>query len=286
MRHRADLIVANLHRVAPGDEKVVVEDWNSESGEEVTITFDRERFATPLAEAEAAFALARRHDRGSEIVEAALAACKLRVRELAQVEERIGAEGAEEALAELRAAVAEIGGVKLPPAPDEEEAAAAEPGRRGKQQESAETEPDPLKAMRGSWTGRCFLSPRDVPIFVGRSSKENEELSLRLAREPDVWMHARDSPGAHVVLRLSQVRRDGGGASAECLQAAADLAILFSPKRSERRARVTVASPKGIRKPRGAPTGTVRILHEKRSLLGAPARGRDIVAKQKGKDAG
>ena len=62
-----------------------MEDWSSESGETVTITFDRERFATPLAEAEAAFALARRHDRGREVVEASLAASTRRERQLSQV---------------------------------------------------------------------------------------------------------------------------------------------------------------------------------------------------------
>ena len=44
-----------------------------------------------------------------------------------------------------------------------------------------------------------------MPILVGRNRKENEELSLRVAKPADVWMHVRDSPGAHVILQLSQV---------------------------------------------------------------------------------
>ena len=59
-----------------------------------------------------------------------------------------------------------------------------------------------------------------VPILVGRNRKENEQLSLRVAREPDVWMHVRGVPGAHVLLQMSRVKGKEPPAE-ECMQMAA-----------------------------------------------------------------
>ena len=121
--------------------------------------------------------------------------------------------------------------------------------------------------------GRTFRSPNGVPILVGRNRAQNEELSLRIAREPDVWMHVRGAPGAHVVLRYSEAP-PGHAPSDECLQRAADLAAYFSELRGERRARVTFTSPKHVTKPRGAPLGAV-LLRKEQTLHGVPGRALD-----------
>ena len=86
--------------------------------------------------------------------------------------------------------------------------------------------------------GRVFESAAGVPILVGRNKRENEQLSLRIGRHPDVWFHAREVPGAHVVLRMSVVaprkkdgKKDGKkpgakqlpAAQEDCMQMAADL---------------------------------------------------------------
>lgn len=48
---------------------------------------------------------------------------------------------------------------------------------------------------------RRFTTPSGLPVLVGRNNRQNDELSIKVAREQDVWMHARHVPGAHVVLR-------------------------------------------------------------------------------------
>lgn len=46
-----------------------------------------------------------------------------------------------------------------------------------------------------------------VQVLVGRNNKQNDELTNRVAKAGDVWMHARGFPGAHVLLRASVTNR-------------------------------------------------------------------------------
>ena len=95
------------------------------------------------------------------------------------------------------------------------------------------TQAAPLAPSRTpGWSGREFTSPLGVPILVGRNRKENEQLSLKLCREPDVWMHVRGVPGAHVVLQMSKIKGKEPP-SDECMQMAADLAAFYSEARDE-----------------------------------------------------
>jgi predicted ribosome quality control (RQC) complex YloA/Tae2 family protein len=93
-------------------------------------------------------------------------------------------------------------------------------------------------------------------ILVGRSGSENDRL-VRLARSDDVWFHAREVPGAHVVIRT-----DGRPVPNEVLQRAAELAAWHSRARGERKVAVSYTEARYVRKPKGAPPGTVTLLRE------------------------
>ena len=54
---------------------------------------------------------------------------------------------------------------------------------------------------------RAFRSLAGLPILVGRGAAENDELTRRVARGNDLWLHARGQAGAHVVVRLAARRR-------------------------------------------------------------------------------
>jgi hypothetical protein len=115
---------------------------------------------------------------------------------------------------------------------------------------------------------RKLTSPAGCTVWVGRNRRGNEYLSFQVARGSDVWMHARGSPGAHVVL---QNRRGSQVEPTEaCWQFCADLAIFYSDSRTERKAPVTAAEPKHIQKPRGAPLGAVKLREELQILMGCP----------------
>lgn len=256
----ATLVTSNLYRIPADATSVVVEDWEQD-GKEVTLTFDS-KIGSPQLEAEKAFAAARRLRRGSAVISGLLEDSERTRASLGEWQARLQ-QSAEDphALSALQTQLVKRAkrlNLKLP-----ELQPSAEPKQK--------TKAAAPRAKPGGWTGRVFESPAGVPILVGRNRQENEELSLRVAREPDVWMHVRDSPGAHVVLQLSQASTAARKATGdECLQLAADLAVFYSEMRSAGKASVSVTSPKHITKPRGAPLGAVRIRSEGPSLVGVP----------------
>jgi len=91
-------------------------------------------------------------------------------------------------------------------------------------------------------------------IWMGKSARENDAL-LRAASPNDVWMHAKDHAGSHVVVRTRGQERIPDAV----LQSAARLAALHSKAKSERRVEVTMTQVKNVRKPKGAPAGLVNV---------------------------
>jgi hypothetical protein len=102
---------------------------------------------------------------------------------------------------------------------------------------------------------RHYLTSRGLSILVGRGARENHELTFSMARPDDFWFHARDVPGAHVVLRDNE-----GRAGADDLQEAAATAAFFSDARGEAAVDVHVTRRKHLRPGRGGP-GRVQISH-------------------------
>jgi predicted ribosome quality control (RQC) complex YloA/Tae2 family protein len=93
----------------------------------------------------------------------------------------------------------------------------------------------------------------DARAFVGRSPSGNAELTFRVARPDDLWFHARNVPGAHVVLRLDAARR----ASDDELIAAAALAAFHSKARAAEKVEVDYTQRKYVRKQAGGAPGLV-----------------------------
>ena len=101
---------------------------------------------------------------------------------------------------------------------------------------------------------RTFRVAPGYEARVGRSARDSDTLLQRHARPFDLWMHARGTTGAHVVLRLPH-RTDQPGA--EVLEAAAALAAYHSKACGSALVPVIVTPRKFVRKPKGAPPGAV-----------------------------
>ena len=103
-------------------------------------------------------------------------------------------------------------------------------------------------------------------LQVGRNHRQNEWISLRQARRGDLWFHAQEIPGSHVVLKASE-----GPAGEADLRAAADLAAHFSRGRGNARVPVVMVPTEDLQRLPGAAAGTVR--HRGGELLwGEPPR--------------
>jgi predicted ribosome quality control (RQC) complex YloA/Tae2 family protein len=93
----------------------------------------------------------------------------------------------------------------------------------------------------------------DARVLVGRSPKNNAELTFRIARPDDLWFHARGVPGAHVVLRIDSARAP---TIAE-VQSAAELAAYHSKARTSGIVPVDYTARKHVRKQQNALPGLV-----------------------------
>ena len=265
----ATLVVANLYRIDPAAERAIVEDWEN-GGTPTELKFEPSE-GTPREQADKAFAKARRLRRGSAVVAELIEQSEATERKLRIWRQRLEVSAAEadavndETLRKLRSDItreAKKLQLKLPEhgfAAEGDRSAAADKSKSLPRGSRADTQPQQLFASQtGGWSGREFVSPMGVPILVGRNRAENEQLSLKIARDPDVWFHVRDAPGAHVVLRMSQLP-EGSVAHDDCMQMAANLAAFYSERCDEHKALVAYTSPRHITKPNGAPLGAVRL---------------------------
>lgn len=113
---------------------------------------------------------------------------------------------------------------------------------------------------------RRYRSSDGYEILVGRNDRDNDHLTLRVARSFDLWLHAADYPGSHVILRNPKRQPVPARAIAE----AAQLAAKFSQARDLPKAAVNYCEKKFVTKPKGFAPGQVR-LASFRTILVEPA---------------
>jgi predicted ribosome quality control (RQC) complex YloA/Tae2 family protein len=106
---------------------------------------------------------------------------------------------------------------------------------------------------------RRFTSTDGLPIFVGRNARENDELTFGLAKSDDLWLHARGTPGSHVIVRLGK----GIDPPPETLRDAAMLALLYSDLKKSGKGEVIYTRRKWVKKAKGQTPGAVLVTQEK-----------------------
>ena len=97
-------------------------------------------------------------------------------------------------------------------------------------------------------------------VLVGRSNKENDEITFRIAAPTDIWMHAQGVPGSHVVLKSTGAP---GNPPERVLEQAAAIAAHYSKAKHSSLVPVIYTLRKYVRKPRGAKPGQVLCEREK-----------------------
>jgi hypothetical protein len=122
-------------------------------------------------------------------------------------------------------------------------------------QEAERKEPAPARRQPVAAGPRRYLTSRGVTLLVGRGARENHELTFAIASPEDLWLHARDVPGAHVILRDREHR-----AGAQDIREAAETAAFFSDAAGQAAVDVHVTRRKHVRPGRGS-AGKVLIGH-------------------------
>ena len=103
-----------------------------------------------------------------------------------------------------------------------------------------------------------FTAPDGMTILVGKNNIQNDALTFRTAAPTDLWLHVRDIPGSHVILRTG-----GAAPSEETLHLAAQIAAHFSKARGSSTVPVDYTAIRFVKKPSGSVPGFVRFTHEK-----------------------
>ncbi len=106
---------------------------------------------------------------------------------------------------------------------------------------------------------RRFTSSDGLAIYVGKNARENDELTFGLAKSDDLWLHARGTPGSHVVVRLEK----GSDPPPETIRDAATLALLYSDLKKSGKGDVIYTRRKWVKKAKGQAPGAVTVTQEK-----------------------
>jgi predicted ribosome quality control (RQC) complex YloA/Tae2 family protein len=215
-RDHANLLLARLTQLSRGADKVTLDGF---MGEDVEIPLNPT--LSPRENAEALYEEAARRERAQERLPALLEEAEAEVRSL---------EGVKAGLLDGSVMPAEARGIL----------------------------PGGLKKAPGKKQGerlpyRVFQSSGGLEIRVGRGSKDNDALTFGHSHPQDIWLHARDSAGAHVILRWTRKEKPPRKDLAE----AAILAALNSGSRSSGTVPVDWTRRKYVRKARKSPPGTV-----------------------------
>lgn len=97
-----------------------------------------------------------------------------------------------------------------------------------------------------------FQSTDNVTILVGKNNKQNDALTTKLSSPEDIWLHTKDIPGSHVIIKASIDM-----VSDQTLLEAAELAAYFSKARMSSKVAVDYTIRKNVKKPSGAKPGMV-----------------------------
>ncbi len=228
-----ELLLANLHQVEKTGSGFLVVDFYDEAQPKIEIPSANKPAAQEAAEHY--FKLARKARHGVEAISERLPKVENEIaqfgRQIAQLAAIINAN-------ELNAFAAQIN----PPAHQpKKESKPSQPGRKPKAEK--------LTGMRR------YRSSDGYEILVGRTDRDNDHLTFRIAKSFDLWLHAADYPGSHVVLRNPQRKPIPPRSITE----AAQLAAKFSQARTDARVAVNYCERKFVSKMKGFAPGQVRL---------------------------
>lgn len=246
LARRAQTFVVAAAGAPRGADRLRATDWASGEARDVELPIDPARGARE--QIDALFKRARRLKEGAKIAQARIAAARSSLDGLVAALANLAAREADFDAIAASARAAAPHDFKGAPSPSAREPAGPAPGK-------GRDLPRPPY--------RLFFGASGARILVGRGAAHNDALTHRVARPHDLWLHAKDRNGAHVVVALEK----GASCPADLLVEAAHLAAHFSDAREERLVDVQYTPRKYLRKPRGSPPGLVVVDREKVLVL-------------------
>ncbi len=233
VRKRAELVTANLYRLKRGERSLVCEDYYEPDCPEITIPLDP--LKTPQQNAAALYKEYNKLKGAEKHLTVLIAQGEQQLEYLNSVLDELERAESEKDLGDIRRELSETGYLKK---------------QRGAKPEKGKMQA-PLR----------FVTDAGLEVLVGRSNVQNDELSTKLARRTDYWLHTQRVHGSHVILRC-----DGLEPDEKSLEQAASIAVWYSQGREGGKVPVDYTMVRFVRKPSGAMLGKV-IYTDYRTIL-------------------
>lgn len=252
-RQKADLLMANLHQWTVGMRQITLTDF--ESGEPVVLALNPEKNAVQNAQV-----LYKQHQklkRARLAVVPLLAEVQAELDYLEQVEDSLRQvptyteEADLRSLEETRSELIAQGYLR--------DATGYQAGAASSKRSGAQSGRSSKKERSEQIGYRKYDTPQGFTLLVGRNNRQNEQLTFKQSSDYDLWFHAQEIPGSHVLLRLNA----GDAPSDETLQIAANIAAYYSRARQADQVPVVYTQPQHVYKPKGALPGMVLYKKEK-----------------------
>ncbi len=229
-RQKADILSTYQHQLADHrDDEVSLPDIYDESGQAVVITLDRRQ--TVRQNIQDYYKKYGKLRRAEKLLAEQIAACEENIRYLTSIELSLASCTELSEIADVRAELIASGLL-----------------RENQKKKPGEKTSRPFR----------FCAADGTEILVGKNNSQNDRLTFHIASRDDLWLHTKDIPGSHVILRT-----DGAEPSEETLLLAASLAAHFSQASGSSNVPVDCTPCRFVKKPSGAKPGFVIFTHQK-----------------------
>lgn len=232
-----ELITANIYALKKGMNMARLHNYYAEGEEYVEIPLDPQK--SPQDNAQYYF---RRYEKAKNAYNYAKSQIESLKKELTWLESvMLAIENAEDSsqLQDIRLELYEQGYLNSPP-------------KKGRRETDLKSSPIRVVSSDG------------FEIFIGRNNKQNDRLTMKTARHEDIWLHVKDFPGSHVIIKT-----EGREVPDSTLEEAAGYAAWYSKARSAPKVEVDYTPVRNVKKPSGAKPGMVIYVNYK-TIVAAP----------------
>ena len=236
LRQLGDIVTANIHRIQKGQTLLEAEDFYDEEMKVIQIPISN--ILSPQQNAAKFYKDYARMKNAEKELTRQLELGETELTYLTSVLDELNRASSDQELEEIRQELQQGGYVK------------ADSGKK--------------RIKQSKLPPMCFESTEGVPIYVGRNNRQNDELTFKMARKDDIWLHAQKVHGSHVIIACG-----GKPVADDTVTQAAQLAAYYAEATGGQNVPVDVTPVKQVKKPAGGKPGMV-IYHTYRTVVVNP----------------
>ena len=221
-RVSGELITANIYNIKKGDNSIKVLNYYADKEEFVHIKLDEDK--TPSENIQAYYKKYNKLKKSAEMAEIQIKSAEQELNYLQSVITNVRNVESYEEIDEIRREVTETGYIKF--------------------------KKEDKKKIKTS-KPHHFLSSEGAHIYIGKNNIQNDILTLKFADKQDIWLHTKNIPGSHVIIKSIDKVSD------KTLEEAAILAAFYSKSKESTKVPVDYTEVKNVKKPSGSKPGMV-----------------------------